>query len=256
MEIKMARRKKLPLYLQIEAILKSKMLKGELKQGDRLPQENELSKQFGVSPLTVRQALSFLVGEGLLDRRPGIGTMIQKSPDEKITLNLSGKIDELLLLGLETETVVLRSEVVQGFDKPIRYLNLKLTDPICFVEKVRYWKTLPMMVVEEYAPQPLIGPSLRNKKTTGSLYSILTQKKELVLNEATQTIESSTADQRMASLLQIERGSPLFYMERIFFEKSGLPILFQITYTRAEHFKFSVHLGREQKEKEMKWAVY
>jgi GntR family transcriptional regulator len=256
MEIKMAQRKKLPLYLQIEAILKSKILTGELKEGDRLPPENELSKQFGVSPLTVRQALSFLVGEGLLDRRPGIGTMVKKNPDEKITLDLSGKIDELLSLGLETETRVLRSEVIQGFDKPVHYLKLNLTDPICFIEKVRYWKTIPMMVVEEYAPQSLIGSFLRNKKSTVSFYSVLTQKKGVVLKEAIQTIESSTADQRIASLLQIEMGSPLFYMERTFFEESGLPVLFQITFTRAEHFKFSVHLGREKKEKEMKWVVY
>jgi len=256
MEIKMAQRKKLPLYLQIESILKSKILTGELKEGDRLPPENELSKQFGVSPLTVRQALSLLVGEGLLDRRPGIGTMVKKNPDEKITLSLSGKMDELLSLGLETETRGLRSEVIQGFDKPVRYLKLNLTDPMCFVEKVRYWKTIPMMVVEEYAPQSLIGPFLRNKKSTVSLYSILTQKKGVVLKEAIQTIESSTADQRIASLLQIEMGSPLFYMERIFYEEKGLPVLFQITYTRADRLKFSVHLGREQKEKEIKWVVY
>jgi GntR family transcriptional regulator len=182
--------------------------------------------------------------------------MVKKSPDEKITLTLSGKIDELLSLGLETETKVLRSEVIQGLDKPIRYLKLNLTDQICFVEKVRYWKKIPMIVIEEYAPQSLIGTFLRNKKSTVSLYSILTQKKGMVLKEAIQTIESSTADQRIASLLQIEMGSPLFYMERTFFEESGLPILFQITFTCAEHFKFSVHLGREQKKKEMKWVVY
>lgn len=256
MEIKMAQRKKLPLYLQIESILKSKILTGDLKEGDRLPPENELSKQFGVSPLTVRQALSCLVGEGLLDRRPGIGTMVKKTPDEKITLSLSGKIDELLLLGLETETRVLRSEVIQGLDKPLRFLQVNQTEPVCFTEKVRYWKGTPLMVVEEYVPQSLIGTLSKNKKSMKSLYLILTQKKGMVLNEATQTIESSTADQRIASLLQIEMGSSLFYVERTFYGETGAPIFFQITFTRAERFKFSVHLGREKKEKEIKWVVY
>ena len=254
----MALRKKLPLYLQIEAILKSKILTGELKEGDRLPPENELSKQFGVSPLTVRQALSSLVGEGLLDRKPGIGTMIKKNLDEKITLTLSGKMDELLSLSMETETRVLRSEVIKGFDKAIRYLKLNQTDRICFVEKVRYWKTVSIMVVEDYVPYSLIGNFQKSMTLSESLYSILTQKKGFVLKEAVQTIESSTADQRIASLLHVEMGSPLFYIERTFFEKSGLPILFQITFTLAEHFKFSVHLGQEQKEKEkeIKWVVY
>ena len=112
------------------------------------------------------------------------------------------------------------------------------------------------MVVEEYAPQSLIGTIPNNKRLVKSLYFILIQKKGIILKEATQTIESSIADQRIASLLQIEMGSPLFYIERTFYNENGIPILFQITFTRAEHFKFSVHLGREQKEKEIKWVVY
>gem|GEM_PF-535593 len=252
----MAPRKKLPLYLQIESILKSKILTRELKEGDRLPPENELSKQFGVSPLTVRQALSLLVGEGLLDRKPGIGTIVKKNPEEKITISLSGKIDELLSLGWETETRCLRSEIIQGFNKPVHYLKLTRTDAICFVEKVRYWRKIPIMVVEEYAPHSLIGPFPKTRKSKISLYSMLVQKKGVVLKEVAQTIESSTADQRIASLLQIEMGSPLFYIERTFFTESGLPILFQINFTRAEHFRFSVHLGWESKGREKGWVVY
>jgi len=249
-------RKRLPLYLQIEAILKSKILTGELKVGDRISPENELSKQFGVSPLTVRQALYSLVGEGLLDRKPGVGTIVKKNLDEKIVLKLSGKMGELLSLGKETETRVLRSEVIQGLDKPLRFLQLNQTEPVCFVEKVRYWKGTPLMVVEEYVSQSLIGTLSKNKKSMKSFYLILTQKNGMVLNEATQTIEASIADQHIASLLQIEMGSPLFYMERTFYGETGMPILFQITFTHAEHFKFSVHLGLEQKEKESKWVVY
>lgn len=257
-EMKMGVRKKLPLYLQIEAILKSKIFTGELKMGDRLPSEVELARQFGVSPLTVRQALSFLVNEGLLDRTPGRGTIIKKNFDEKITLTLSGKMDELLSLGKETETIVLRSEIIeaQTSNKPLRALKLNPTDRLSFVEKVRYWKENPFMVVEEYVPNSIISNLSPRKKMFKSLLSILIEGRGIFLKEALQTMESSTADQRIASLLQIEMGSPIFYMERTFFEKSGIPVLFQITFTRAEHFKLCVHLGREQKEKEMKWVVY
>lgn len=255
MMIKMTQRKKLPLYFQIESILRSKILAGELKEGDRLPPENELSKQFGVSPLTVRQALSFLVEEGLLDRKPGIGTIVKKNLGEKIILSLSGRIDELLSLGLETETKCFRSEIVRGLDKPRRCLKLCEPDPIYFIEKVRYWRGVPIMVVREYAPWSFIGPSFEDEKSIPSLYSILTQQKGWVLKDVFQTIESSIADQEIASLLQIEMGSPLFYVERMFYEESGLPFLFQVTFTRAEYFKFSVHLSWEKK-KETKWVVY
>ena len=247
-------RKKVPLYIQIENLIKSKIHMGELKEGDRLSPENELSKQFGVSPLTVRQALFSLVQEGYLDRKAGKGTIVRKSPVGKMVVSLSGEIDDLLSLGMKTEIEVLRYEVIKGHDKATQSLQLKQADLICFVEKLRYWEKKPIMVIEEYVHQSLIGNLSNIKKLAKSLYFILTQKRGITLKEATQTIESTTADQRIASLLQIEMGSPLFYLERTFYEGKGLPIFFQITFNRADFFKFSVHLGREQKE--TKWTVY
>lgn len=254
--MEMRLRKKVPLYIQIENLIKSKIHMGELKEGSRLSPENELSKQFGVSPLTVRQALSSLVQEGYLDRKAGKGTIVRKSPAGKMVVSLSGEIDDLLSLGMKTEIEVLRYEVIKGRDKPTQSLQLKQTDLIYFVEKLRFWGKKPIMIIEEYVHQSLIGNLSNTKKLAKSLYFTLTQKRGITLKEATQTIESTTADQRIASLLQIEMGSPLFYMERTFFQENGLPILFQVTFARAEHFKFSVHLGREQKEKEIKWVLY
>lgn len=250
-------RKKVPLYVQIENLIKSKIHMGELKEGNRLSPENELSKQFGVSPLTVRQALSSLVQEGYLDRKAGRGTIVRNSPAGKMVVSLSGEIEDLLSLGMKTEMKVLRYEVIKGFDKAIQSLQLKQTDLICFVEKLRYWENKPIMVIEEYVDQSLIGNlSNINKKLAKSLYFTLTQKKGITIQEATQTIESTTADQRIASLLKIEMGSPLFYLERIFYGDKGLPIFFQITFNRADLFKFSVRLGKEQKEKKTKWVLY
>lgn len=246
--------KKVPLYVQIENLIKSKIHMGELKEGDRLAPENELSKQFKVSPLTVRQALASLVQEGYLDRKAGRGTIVRKIPAGKMVVSLSGEIDDLLSLGKKTEIEVLRHEVIKGNEKAIQSLRLNQNDLIYFVEKLRYWERRPIMVIEEYVNQSHIGNPSKFKKMTKSIYFTLTQNRGITLNEATQTIESTTADQRIASLLQIEMGSPLFYLERIFYEGRGVPIFFQITFTRADLFKFLVHLGRERKE--TKWSLY
>jgi GntR family transcriptional regulator len=252
----MALSKKIPLYVQIETVLKSQIRMGRLREGDRLPSEKELSREYGVSPLTVRQALGALVAEGYLDRKPGRGTIIKNDFQERVVLRLSGDMDELLALGKETETRVLNCEVIKGHDKAARFLKLGPAVLIGFVEKVRYWKNLPFMVVEEFAPKSLVGSLPGRNKSAESFYFILTQRKGYILKEASQTIESSTADQRIASLLQIEMGSPLIYMERTFYEESGLPVLFQITFTRADHFKFQVHFEQVQKDREKKWAAY
>ncbi|WP_125133156.1 FadR/GntR family transcriptional regulator [Microbacterium sp. 10M-3C3] len=57
--------------------LERAILDGELRPGDRLPNEHALSAELGVSRVSVRQALHELEQRGLLDRRPGRGTVVQ-----------------------------------------------------------------------------------------------------------------------------------------------------------------------------------
>ena len=241
--------------MQIETILKSRIRMGQLKVGDRLPPEHRLSKDFGVCPLTIRRALASLVEEGYLDRRPGRGTLLRNDGEERVVLNLSRDIDELPPLGRKMGTRMLRFKLIHGHDKASNLLKLNPNEPVYFSEKVRYWKRTPFMVVEEFVPQSFIGSLPLGRNLPESFYFILTRKMGVAPKTATQTIESVTADQRIASLLRIEMGSPLFYMERTFFEKAQRPVLLQIAYTSTEHFKLSVCFGHMQKEKDARWAA-
>lgn len=70
-----------PLYMQIRESIRQKISSGELKAGDRLPPESEIASELGVSLKIIRQALSPLVDEGLIYRRPQRGTFIgRKDP--------------------------------------------------------------------------------------------------------------------------------------------------------------------------------
>ncbi|NKX54481.1 FadR/GntR family transcriptional regulator [Arthrobacter mobilis] len=55
------------------------ILEGELKPGDRLPTEQELGELFGVSRVSIRQALRELEARGLIDRKPGRGTTVRST---------------------------------------------------------------------------------------------------------------------------------------------------------------------------------
>ncbi len=58
-----------PLYVQLIEILERQIAFGELEAGERLPSESELAKQFGVSIITVRNAVGELCKRGLLERK-------------------------------------------------------------------------------------------------------------------------------------------------------------------------------------------
>lgn len=66
----------IPIYIQIEEIIKQRIYLEEYKIGETIPSERELSAQFDVSRMTVRQSITNLVNSGLLYREKGRGTYV------------------------------------------------------------------------------------------------------------------------------------------------------------------------------------
>lgn len=71
-----------PLYIQIADIIRKKIKEGILKKGDELSPEYDLAKALGVSIGTLKKALSILVKEGLIYRRPKLGTFVGRKSEE------------------------------------------------------------------------------------------------------------------------------------------------------------------------------
>jgi DNA-binding GntR family transcriptional regulator len=92
-----------PRYSEIEDILRQEIQTGVYRLGTRLPTEHELCERFGVSRFTVRQALSRLREAGILDARPGIGTIVVSSADRVTFVHTLSSMEELLLYPAETD---------------------------------------------------------------------------------------------------------------------------------------------------------
>src|SRR5579863_1888906 len=73
----------MPLYHQLKQIVRSEIERGMYKPGDRLPSEPELIQRYGVSRITVRQALTELENEGVVVRRHGKGTYVAEQHIEQ-----------------------------------------------------------------------------------------------------------------------------------------------------------------------------
>ena len=68
-----------PVYIQIHNQLRENIENGYWKVGQKIPAERELAAEFGVSRMTLRQAIQTLVDEGVLERRVGSGTFVARS---------------------------------------------------------------------------------------------------------------------------------------------------------------------------------
>lgn len=73
--------KRIPLYSRIHEYARDQISNGVWRPGDRLPSENELARQFQVSRITVKQAMSALVKEGMIYRIQGKGSFVSRGEE-------------------------------------------------------------------------------------------------------------------------------------------------------------------------------
>jgi len=102
-----------PIYIQIMENLKSKIARGELKPGDKLPSVRELSGKIGVNPNTIARAYSELEREGVIMTRRGQGTYVTDDPrkvteirEEMAASALSTFLESLRALGLSRDEIL------------------------------------------------------------------------------------------------------------------------------------------------------
>src|SRR5579859_3662471 len=97
----------MPLYQQLKQRLRNEIARGDYKPGDQLPAEPELIQQFGVSRITVRQALSDLEAEGLVIRRHGKGTFVAERRIVQHLVRLTDFVEDMQMAGLSPSSRVL-----------------------------------------------------------------------------------------------------------------------------------------------------
>src|SRR4051812_22043539 len=86
----------LPLYQQIQHLLRHRIAKGEYPPGSQIPSENELCRELAVSRVTIREALRELVQASMLVKMHGKGTFVAADPPQQLsTVKYAGFLDEL-----------------------------------------------------------------------------------------------------------------------------------------------------------------
>jgi len=236
-------RKGIPLYFQVEQIIKSKIITGEFMPGERIPTEKELCKAYQVSNITARQAILNLVNEGLLIRRQGKGTFVTEEITNIKTLQLSGNISDLITDGLKTQEVrVLDIVKIKPANRVAKVLNLEEGKEVVQVRRTRSVDDIPISYIKNYLPLE-IGENI--KKEDLCIYpmlQILRDKLKIPLKSGIQYIEAIVADYDISSALSVSFASPILYIETVIFARQKKPIEFVQTFVRPDRYRYSVKL--------------
>lgn len=231
-----------PLYFQIAENLKKAIESGELKPGQRLDNEIQLSEQLTVSRPTVRQAIQRLTQEGLVVRQRGVGTVIVERRIQR-RLALSSLYEDLRASGKQPATSVLSVRSVPADDETAAALGVPPGQAVMRIERVREAEGSPLAVMRNFLPADLLQRAdIESVLTRQGLYETLRQQ-GVRFHSAEEVIGARKATAAEAALLQAPRNSTVLTMTRVAMDPAGRVIEYGVHAYLAERYSFRVALG-------------
>src|SRR5262245_65795941 len=180
--------KKIPLYYQLENILREKIMSGLFAAGSRLPTEAELIRLYGVGRITVRQALAAPAQDGLIEPKRRRGTSVterkagRRAFEERI--DLTGSLDEIIGAEAGARFKVIEMRRIDADPQEAELLGLGPGEPLYRVKRLGLREDKPRNLTLDYLP-PEIGEKLTIEElSAGSLPHTLETRFRLKLKRA------------------------------------------------------------------------
>jgi len=203
-----------------------------LAPGEQLPAQRELAESYGVTVMTVRQALQLLEQEELVVVRHGLGTYVAPTRVRFGLVHLLSFAQEVAAQGVDVETRVVRSELVEGHPHDAELLLLEPGDPVYLIERLRFLGREPIMFQRSSLP-PSLGELLGAVDLTrASLYELLHEHRGI--GHAHESIHAINLAPTEAALLGERPAAAALVSERVTFSTDEEPILIDRAYMRGD----------------------
>ena len=245
-----------PLYHQIQHLIRHRITNGSYAPGTQIPSEHDLCRELNVSRVTLRQALRELVSDDMLVKIQGKGTFVNANPPRRLQpVKYAGFLDGLQdrMLKLTVKNVDVDT-VAAGSDLE-RTLNLNEGAEVVRIRRLRLIEDEPFSFTINYLP-PRIGLKIPIKALkTVPLLRILQEDLKIQITAAHETIEAAPADPEVARQLAIPVLYPVMHMKRVMFTTRNRPFELVETYYRADKYHYSVNLIRVKRKGSWTWRT-
>ncbi|AXK34023.1 GntR family transcriptional regulator [Streptomyces armeniacus] len=233
--------RKLPLWYQVSQSLRASILGRAPDAPLRLPTEDRLAEHYGVSVLTMRQALKELETEGLISRHRRRGTFIEPDAHRARTVRLLGSVDAIVAQqsGEETELLshrpgVVPTELAEYFpdiEETMTYRRLRRDresgEPTNWAENLLH---------PEIAPHVDTADLERGWPMT----KVLRDGVGVRISRITDTVEARLADPETAKLLDVPLLSPILHYTGVTYDHTGRVVDVARIHYRGDRFSLSV----------------
>ena len=230
---------RLPRYHRIAEELRERIRGGEWGAGAPLPNQRRLAHAFGVTLMTLRQALELLERDHLITRRHGLGTFVAAPTIDYEILKLRRFAGELSARGEAVSTRVLAARPAVVDRRASLALGLPPRARLAMVERLRLVDAHPMSLQRSFLSARLGEQVLAADLAETSLRQVLEFKLGIVIVRAREAISAVRLGPREARELGCAPGAPAFESERVSFAAAGQPAVFDRVFIPGDRFRIT-----------------
>lgn len=212
-----------------------------LKPHSQIPSARQLATSYGVSTMTIRQALSALQADGLLYTIPGSGTYVagEKLSKKLVFISFSEEVREK---GMNPSSSILKAERVSVTNKKLaEILQIPVGEFAYRIKRVRLADKVPLAIEDTHIPCEN-APGLLDQDLKGSLYEIFKNVYERPVLRADSAVSPMLLDKEQAAILKAPVNTPSLMFNLTAFDARGRTMEHCVSVKRGDKydFKFSI----------------
>jgi GntR family transcriptional regulator len=233
---------RVPRYHRIAEALRERIRTGALAPGSRLDNQRRLAASFGVTLMTLRQALQTLEREKLITRRHGLGTFVASPAIDYDILQLRRFAGDLVAQGEPVLTRLLGGRIMVPDAAVAGALAVAPRARVVEVERLRLVDGFPTALQRSFLPLALGEEVLRMDLARLSLREVLEFKLGVSIRRAHETVAAVRLGRREARELACGAGDAAFQSERVSYDAAGQPVVFDRVFIPGQRFRITREL--------------
>jgi len=215
-----------PLFVQLRDVLRSAILAGKLAGGERLPSEAALIRQYGVSRVTVRQALSDLQSQGLITTVNGKGSYVTRPDGSTANRSYVGILSSLRREGHQAAGKVLSHRNVKAAEDVARALRVPPGTTVGCIRILRYRDGRPFIIGANYLSVEMAERLAAEDLTVIDVAAALEARLGIRIGDVRMHAKAVAADAKTAKLLDYPLGAPILRVRSTAYSYDREPITY------------------------------
>lgn len=234
-----------PLYEHIKTFVRERVGDGTWPPGHRVPSENQLVARFSVSRMTAHRALRELQQEGVLARRPGVGTFVRAIPRKTSLIDIRNIAEEIAARGHRHSVAVCSKKTIPANQELAADFEVDLDSQLFHLvlvhrERADRHKGVPVQLEDRYVNPAVVPTFLQQdfRRTTPTAFLLAAVQPD----ELEHTVTAIAPSKEQQTLLEVGAREPCLLLRRRSWSKERIVTVAELVYPASRYSLYARHL--------------